>query len=50
MSQASQAGEGLGGDGKICLYGELAPFHLVRGLAAETRVKKIVINRIGTRS
>jgi len=40
-SLASQTGESQGGDGKICLYGALAPFHLVQGLAKETPVGKV---------
>lgn len=40
-SLACQEAEGRGGDGKICLYGKLALFHLVLGLAAETQVQKI---------
>lgn len=37
FSERTEPGE----DGKICLYGELAPFHLVLGLAEETQVGKV---------
>lgn len=36
-SPASQAEENQEEDGKICLYGKSAPFHLVLGLVRDTR-------------
>ena len=40
-SLVSQTGESQRGDGKICLYDELAPFHLVLGLAEETQARGV---------
>ena len=45
-SPASQAEESQEEDGKICLYGKSAPFHLVLGLAAEIQGGKITFEPV----
>lgn len=45
-SPASQAEENQEEDGKICLYGKSAPFHLVLDLAAEIQGGKITFEPV----